>query len=239
MSVERKTQLANEILIELLNSYKETQVKIFLATINKFLAMCYAQERDNGTLENVLDTGMYHSYSVEIPLEFYKEYTTSKAFSKEEWKEIVKSIVLLITIKEGSVSRSINIIDEVDFDKETDKFTVVFDEKYIEYVLLLNRGNFSILDLEEVRKLKGKFELGLYFIMKQYKSTGKAIFTMDRLKHYFGKSGCSDKYILEHVRKSIENMNSTFNCKFKLDTIKNGRNINDVVITFPKNQVLG
>lgn len=234
---ERKTQLANEILMELLTTYKENQIRIFLATINKFLSKSYAYVKSCG-ISGDEPIDFYRDgddgFQITVPLSFYKEYGIKKRYTQDEWEEIMESMIIPIRIKEGSETKIINIIDEVIFNRDKQQFTIIFDEKYIEYILLINRNNFSIIDLGDIKELNGKYQIGLYLLTRKYTKTGKAMFTMESIKKYFGKCGCSDKYILKEVREARDYMCWNLGYDINLNTIKKGRKVTNIEITFPR-----
>ncbi|GEM_PF-3762841 len=232
-SKERNTQLANEILMELINTYEENQIRVFLATINKVLTKHYAitrdaREEDENAIEN------YCTLEVEIPLSFYKEYGAKGEYSIEKWKDIVEAIMVKIRIKEEGKIKTLNLISSIEFDYETNIFYILFNQDNFEYVLLLRDRNYTVIDLEEIRKLKGKYEIGLYLAMWQFIDKGERVFSIDGCKRYFDYKGKTNKEFMRNIRKATENINRKMNYKIKIDTVVKNREIINVSVKFPK-----
>ncbi|MEG1256626.1 hypothetical protein [Clostridium sp.] len=228
----RNTQLANEILMELITTYKENQIRIFLATINKALVQHYAIKRDTDSEDDIDTMESYCTLEVDIPLGFYKEYGARKNYTRQEWNELIRSIMLPITIKEEGRERIINLIDEIDFDYETNNFHILFDENYFEYVLLFRESSYTVIDLGEIKQLSGKFEIGLYLAMWQFIQTGKRLFTTDSCKRYFNCRAFENKTLMKELRKAVKNINAKMGYKIELSTIINNKTITNIMLEF-------
>lgn len=231
---KRNTQLANEILMELITTYRENQIRIFLATINKVLAQHYAIKRDTESEDDMDTLENYSTLEVDIPLDFYKEYGAKGEYTIKKWKEIIKSIMIPIVIKENGTYKAINIIDEIEYDYNSKNFHVVFDEKYFEYVLLLEDKGYTIIDLEEIKKLDGKYEIGIYLAMWQFIEKGKRMFTIEGCKNYFDYSGNETKELMRQLRKSVENVNNKMGYKINVNTVVYNKAITNINLEFPK-----
>ncbi|WP_346962381.1 hypothetical protein, partial [Clostridium sp.] len=90
------------------------------------------------------------------------------------------------------------------------------------------------IDLEEIRKLKGKYEIGLYLAMWQFIDKGERIFSIDGCKRYFDYKGKTNKELMRNIRNATENINRKMNYKIKIDTTVRNREIVNVSVKFPK-----
>jgi len=229
MQEERKTQLANEILTNMLMNYKEQQLRIFLATLNKATTKYYAiygeQEVDNFKGE-VLE--------VEIPLSFYKEYGGKGKYTKDSWEEVVKGINIPIQINEGNINSTINLIKRIDFYIQEEKFLITFDENYFEFVILLRNSNYTIIDLEELKQLSGKYEIGLYLAYWQFVEQGKRMFTTDGCEKFFSFQGDQTKEFTRALRKSIQSIHNKLGYQIEMKTQVKNKKITHIHFVFPK-----
>lgn len=229
MEDERKTQLANEILTNMLINYKEQQLRIFLATLNKATTKYYAIERDNSDYNQC---GEY--LEVEIPLSFYKQYGGKGKYTKESWEQIVKGINIPINIKKDNIKSTINLISRIDFYIEEEKFLITFNEDYFEYVILLRDNNYTIIDLEELNKLSGKYEIGLYLAYWQFVEQGKRLFTTEGCKTFFSYKGEKLKEFTRALRKAIDSINEKLGYSINLETQISNKKITHINFTFKR-----
>lgn len=229
MQEERKTQLANEILTNMLMSYKEQQLRIFLATLNKATTKYYAIDRDGE-----IDKFKGEVLEVEIPLSFYKEYGGKGKYTKDSWEEIVKGINIPIQINEGNIKSTINLIKRIDFYVEEEKFLITFDENYFEFVILLRDSNYTIIDLEELNLLSGKYEIGLYLAYWQFVEQGKRIFTADGCEKFFSFQGEQMKEFTRALRKSINSIHKKLGYQIEMKTQVKNKKITHINFIFPK-----
>jgi hypothetical protein len=227
MEEERKTQLANEILTNMLINYKEQQLRIFLATLNKATTKYYAIDRDS---ENYNQYGEY--IEVEIPLSFYKKYGGKGKYTKESWEEIVKGINIPININEDNIKSTINLISRIDFYVEEEKFVITFNEEYFEYVVLLRDSNYTIIDLEELNQLSGKYEIGVYLAYWQFVEQGKRMFTIENCKMFFSFKGEKTKELTRALKKAIDSINLKLGYDIELETKISNRKITHINFLF-------
>ncbi|GAA0115278.1 RepB family plasmid replication initiator protein [Clostridium senegalense] len=226
---KRNTQLYNGILLNLLSSYSETQIRIFLATINKVVTKHYKITNE----ENREDIYSYDSLTVEIPLEFYKENIKSK-YGEVAYKEIIKGINIPIKITDGNITRNINIIDEIIYDESTRNITVIFDEKYFEYVILLSNSNYTVIDLEEIKKLSGKYEIGIYLCYWQFVTKGIRKFNIESVRNFFDYNAKSDAELVRKIKIATDKVNNKFGYNIIIDTDTYRRKLSNVALVFPK-----
>ena len=229
MKEERKTQIANEILINLLMNYKERQIRVFLATLNKAATKYYAIEKENSEMNECGE-----SLSVDITLEFYKKYGGKGNNSKEVWKELINSINIPIIIYNGNKKSAIYLIEQIDYYEDEEMFTVYFNDDYFEYVILLRDNNYTIIDLEELNLLSGKYEMGIYLSYWQFVEQGKRIFTLDSCIGFFAYESDSVKEFTRSLRKAIKSVNEKLNYNMGIETQTKNKKITHINFVFPK-----
>lgn len=229
MEESRNTQIANEILMNLITTYKETQIKVFLATINKATTKHYSIENDNPSA-NECGLSLY----VDIPLEFYKQYGFKGGYTIKQMREIVRSINIPIEIMENGKIDTINIIDHIEYDIYSKVFTVYFKEDYFEYVILLRDSDYTVIDLAEVKQLESKYEMGLYLMYWQFITTGKRYFTIEGCKNYFGYCGQTNRVMMKYIRQALENIDAKLGYKISVETETYNKLITNVNFSFKK-----
>lgn len=225
----RNTQIANELLINLLSNYNETQIRIFLATINKAVTKHYAIT----TELNRDDIYNYDSLEVDISLEFYRQYIKG-IYKESNYRDIIKGINIPITLKDGNKERTINIIDEIIYNKETKVFTVKFDEEYFEYVIILSKSDYTVIDLEEVKLLSGKYEIGVYLCYWQFITKGIRLFTIDTCRNFFDYDSDNNRELMRFIRNAVDKVNKKLGYKINVETEIKNRKTTNINLVFPK-----
>ena len=229
MQEERKTQIANEILTNLLMNYKERQLRIFLATLNKAATKYYAIENDNSAINECGE-----SLSVNITLDFYKKYGGKANNSKDTWKELINSINIPITIYKENKTSAIYLIEQIDYYEDEEMFTIYFNDEYFEYIILLRESNYTIVDLEELNQLSGKYEIGIYLAYWQFIEQGKRIFNIESCKKFFNYESNSIKEFTRALRKATDSVNKKLNYKISIETETKKKNITYINFVYPK-----
>lgn len=229
MIEERKTQLANEILTNMLMNYKEQQLRIFLATLNKAATKYYAIERDNASANE-----MGESLTVNIPLEFYKQYGGKGRYTKDSWEEIVKGINIPLQINNENIKSTINLISRIDFYYDEEYFEITFNEDYFEYVILLRDNNYTIIDLEELNLLSGKYEIGIYLAYWQFIEQGIRVFTLERCKKFFSFNGEQTKEFTRALKKALDSIHKKLGYNITMQNQIKNKKITHINFIFPR-----
>ena len=231
-SNKRNTQLANEILMGLFNTYKENQIRVFLATINRVTTQHYAimKSKESDDIENTMET--YNTLEAEISLDFYKEYSGKSKYSNKEIQELVKSIMIPVFIQEENSLISINLIKQIEFDYERKNFIITFNEEYYDYILLIRDSNYTVIDIEEIKKLKGKYEIGLYLTMWQFISKGKRIFTIDGCKRYFNSLNYDNRAFVKTLKSAAKSLNDRMGYDIKISTVITDKKISGIILNY-------
>jgi len=226
--MKRNTKVSNEILKNLFMNYDIIQIKFFLMILNKAVSSHWAKTTDANRDEII----NYDSTFVYLPIDFIKEYKGKKHLTKSEISDIMYSlhIVFKLKDKQGNI-KTLSTVDEIVFEEENNRFVIILNENAMDYLVLIS-DNYSCLDLNFLKDLKGKYEVGLYMIFCMFKNiTHKSkYYTIDELKDFFNVNGSAND-ILKYIAKSI-NILDLKGLKINMTTLKNGNKIQNVFFNF-------
>lgn len=225
MEESRLTKFSNEILFNLFKDYTVQDIKILTAITNRLITRYKAIENNEADEENK------DALCLGVSLDFIFQYKGERRLSVKEIDTILKKICSFgVRIKEGTISKMINIVKEAQYDERYKSFKIIFNENALEYLILIDK-NFTLLDLNMIKSFSSKYELGLYILIKMYKGTGTCIKRIEDLKEYFNVKG-SPNDLMKYIRKAIQKLNDTYKYKIKVEEEKVGKRINVVRIKF-------
>lgn len=226
MKEKRETKLSNDIVFNLFTEYNVTDIKLLLSIVNRLLSRCKALEsQDINENIDVLEIG--------ISMDFFRKYKGKKNLTLKEILEIIRKVCSFgILIKSDETYRRINIVKEIEYNNKYKSVKISFNESATEYLIFIN-DNFTLIDLNEIKDLSSKYELGLYLLMQMYKSTGTILKTIPDLKQYFMME-CENKILFNNLRIAALKLEKRFGYKIKFNTQKIGKKINKFSITFRK-----
>lgn len=220
LNTERLTKVNNDVLKNVFSNYNVNQIKFFLILLNKAITLHYA---DDTIQENTLD--------IDIPISFINKYKGNKHLTKNEIFDIFESLNILFKFENSNGDLvAFPIIDTMCFYNSENKISITLREEALDYLVLVSR-NYTCLDLNFVKDLKGKYEIGLYMLISMYSglTNKKKFFSIEELKDFFNVFG-SNNDLLKYIRKAqISLINKGFN--FQLIPIKNGRTINQILLS--------
>lgn len=225
LNTERLTKVNNDVLKNIFSNFNVNQIKIFLILLNKAITLHYASS-DERIQENVLDF-----LEIDIPISFINKYKGNKHLTKKEIFDIFESLNILFKFESSNGDIiAFPIIDTMYFYNSQNKISVTLREEALEYLILVS-SNYTCLDLNFVKDLKGKYELGLYMLISMYKglSNKKKFFSIEDLKYFFNVFG-SNNDLLKYIRKAQSSLNSK-GLIFELTPIKNGRTIKQLLLS--------
>lgn len=222
---ERQTKFSNQIIYNLFKDYKVEDIRILAIMVNRLITKYKAIENE-GCIDPdslVLELG--------ISLEFVKEYKGKKNLSIKEITDIMKKIISFgVQVYEDRVHKSISIVNEVEYDERYKSFKISFNKNAFQYLLLIE-DKFTLIDLNIVKELKSKYELGLYILIQMYKDTGLCIRRMEDLKEYFNNSGTSND-LMKYIKAAVVRLNETYHYNIKIEEEKTSKRINTIKIKF-------
>ncbi|MGG5463454.1 replication initiation protein [Clostridium sp. B9] len=225
LNTERLTKVNNDVLKNVFSNYNVNQIKFFLILLNKAITLHYASS-DERVQENVLDC-----LEIDIPISFINKYKGNKHLTKNEIFDIFESLNILFKFENSNGDLvAFPIIDTMCFYNSENKISITLREEALDYLVLVSR-NYTCLDLNFVKDLKGKYEIGLYMLISMYSglSNKKKFFNIEELKDFFNVFG-SNNDLLKYIRKAQSSLiNKGFN--FQLIPIKNGRTINQILLS--------
>ena len=220
LNTERLTKVNNDVLKNVFSNYNVNQIKFFLILLNKAITLHYAYDTIQ---ENTLD--------IDIPISFINKYKGNKHLTKNEIFDIFESLNILFKFENSNGDLvAFPIIDTMCFYNSENKISITLREEALDYLVLVSR-NYTCLDLNFVKDLKGKYEIGLYMLISMYSglTNKKKFFSIEELKNFFNVFG-SNNDLLKYIRKAQSSLiNKGFN--FQLIPIKNGRTINQILLS--------
>ena len=226
MQEERQTKLSNEIIFNLFREYNVTDIKFLMSIINRLLTRYKALE--NAKVEENIDI-----LEIGISIDFLKKYKGKKNLTLNEMLDITKKISSFgILVIEGDDYRRINVFKEITYNERYKSIKAIFNDSVMDYIVLIN-DNFTLIDLNEIKDLSSKYELGLYLLVQMFKKTGVILKSIDSLKKYFMMK-CDNKILFNNLRIAALKLNDKFNYNIKIEYEKQGRKIDKVIIKFKK-----
>lgn len=220
--MERNTKIENEMLKNLIIDNNTVQIKLFMTILNKAISKHYAQGEYIEEVESELNLSM----------DFVKKYKGDKNLTTREIMNFIKDINVKIRFYDEEIeeNRVINVIREFQYNDYD--FIIKFDEEAIKYVVLV-ANNYTLIDLEVLKHLKGKYEIGLYVIQAMYKKLKhkKKIFELEEFKKFIGIKEKKVTQITDGIDKAINKLEKLgINVDYEL--YKRGRKISDITFMF-------
>lgn len=225
MQEERQTKFSNQILYNLFKDYSVTDIRILSAMTNRLLTKHKAITDSTDSVENesILDIG--------ISLRFFNKYKGKKRLSVKEIDEILKKISSFgVQTLEDGLHRRINLVNQTTYDEKYKSFKITFNENAMEYLILIY-DKFTLLDLNIIKDLNSKYDLGLYILMQMFKKTGYIRHNIESLKEYFNTGGSTND-LMKYLKGASLKLNDKFNYNIKIEYEKQGRKIDKVIIKF-------
>ena len=209
---KRETKISNEILKNLLLDNNTIQIKLFLMILNKAISKHYAVMKNNYGEVDEIDR------EVTLSMEFINKYKGSKRLTTRELLEFMNEIDVRIRFEEkGEKIRVVNVLSSVEFDDY--EFTIKFNKDAIKYLILI-ANNYSVIDLEILKNLTGKYEIGLYVMDCMYNNlkSRTRIFAIDDFKKFIGINVKKNNDMTRRIDKAIlklkdENINLSYSVK--------------------------
>lgn len=210
----RETKISNEILKNLLLDNSTTQIKLFLMILNKAISKHYAVIKNNYNDEiNEIDR------EVNLSMEFINKYKGSKRLTTREIFEFMKELDVKIRFEEeGEKTRIVNVLSSIKYDNS--EFIIKFNNDAIQYLILI-ANNYSIIDLEILKNLTGKYEIGLYAMNCMYSSlkSKSKIYTIEDFKKFIGVNVKKNNDMTRRIDKAILKLkNEDINLEYEVKT---------------------
>lgn len=220
--MERNTKIENEMLKNLIIDNNTVQIKLFMTILNKAISKHYSQGEYIEEVESELNLSM----------DFVKKYKGESKLTTREIMNFIKDINVKIRFYDEEIeeNRVINVIREFQYNDYD--FIIKFDEEAIKYVVLV-ANNYTLIDLEILKHLKGKYEIGLYVIQAMYKKLKhkKKIFELEEFKKFIGIKEKKITQITDGIDKAISKLEKLgINVDYEL--YKRGRKISDITFMF-------
>lgn len=226
---ERRTKVSNYILKNLFTNYSETQIKFFMMIINKAVSAHYAKTSE----DNRDDIYNYESDIIIVSLDFIRQYKGKKHMTISEIYDTMESLhIVLRLIDDNGYIATLSAIEEIVFEEDREQFRITLTEKAMEYLVLVSE-KYSCLDLDFLKDLRGKYEIGLYIIYCMYKGLKQKskYYTIDELKQFLNVVGGATKDTIKYVDKAKEKLQWR-GLKIDYEIVKRGNKIKDINFSF-------
>ncbi len=231
LTEERKTKVSNDILNNLFKYYNETQVKMFLLIVNKAISSYYAKRK-----EYDLETDIYTEEDKEIivSLDFIREYKGNKHMTYYEIESVVHSLMNIVLIFKDNQdnTRMITAISDAILEDDKNRFIIRLNDKSIEYLVLVSE-NYSCVDIEIVKTLRGKYEIALYVIYCMYHTIKhkSKIYSLQDYTVYVNSKKTTTSNVMLKTNKAIEKLNQK-GISINVEPIKRKNKISQLKFTF-------
>ncbi|MGL4453803.1 MAG: replication initiation protein [Sarcina sp.] len=228
MEKEKLTKISNQIIFNLLKDYSVVEIKILTTIINRFISNYKKMENENFAdyeLEDLLELG--------ITKEYFDSYRGRKKLSVKEVDKILKLIASMgLSIKDDYTYTQINIISKIEYNERYESFRITFNEEAIEYLILIQE-NFTLVDLNVVKDLSGKYELGIYLLTTMYKGTGIVFKHVDWMKDFFGTNANSGD-LKRSLESAINKLNKKYDYNINLEFETKRKRIEKIILRFKR-----
>lgn len=228
---ERKTKVSNDILNNLFKYYNETQVKMFLIIVNKAISSYYAKRT---IYDNEIDIYTEEDKEIIVPLEFIRRYKGKKHMTYDEIEELMLRLseIRLKFINSEGKSETLTTIRKSILEDDKDRYVVYLDDEAMEYLVLVV-NNYSCIDLEIVKSLRGKYEMALYVIYCMYNSINhkSKIYSVDDYIELINSNDTSARNILRKTKIAIEKLNKK-GININVEPIKRRNRITEIKFIF-------
>lgn len=228
MENEKLTKISNQIIFNLLKDYSLVEVKILTTIINRFISNYKKMENENFAdyeLEDLLELGITKHY--------FDEYRGRSKLSTKEIERILRGISSMgLSIKDDYTYTQINIISKIEYNERYESFRITFNEEAIEYLILIQE-NFTLVDLNIVKDLSGKYELGIYLLTTMYKGTGVVFKHIDWMKDFFGTNANSGD-LKRSLESSINKLNKKYDYNINLEFETKRKRIEKIILRFKR-----
>ncbi|BCZ49288.1 hypothetical protein psyc5s11_53550 [Clostridium gelidum] len=229
-STERKTKVSNYILKNMFANYTEIQIKFFMMVINKAVSAHYAKT----TEENRDDIYNYASQEITMSLDFIKKYKGKKHMTKIEIMDTMESLhIVLRLINADGYLETLSAIEKITYEHDKEQFRIILTDEAMEYLILVSE-NYSCLDLEFLKDLRGKYEMGLYMIHCMYNELKQKskYYTIEELQDFLNiTSGGQTRDTLRYIDSAKEKLKDR-GLKLDYEISKRGKKITDIVFRF-------
>lgn len=228
---ERKTKVSNDILNNLFKYYNETQVKMFLIIVNKAISSYYAKKC---TYDDEVDIYTEEDKEIIVPLEFIRRYKGKKHMTYDEIEELMLRLseIRLKFINSEGKSETLTTIRKSILEDDKDRYIVYLDDEAMEYLVLVV-NNYSCIDLEIVKNLRGKYEMALYVIYCMYNSIShkSKVYNIDDYIDLINSTDTSTRNILRKTKIATEKLNQK-GITINVEPIKRRNRITEIKFTF-------
>lgn len=193
-----------------------------------FMVLC-SKLRDSGENTVVIPFSRFKELSG------YSSKTSDKRFIKEVEGMNYKQLASTGRIKDGRKIKQFVLFTDFVIDPDEKTITASVNPKYRYFLDDLTK-NFTRFELQEFVSLESKYSKTLYRLLKQFRTTGVYITTLEEFKRLFGVTkGYSNRLILDKIInpsvKAIQSYFQDLKCEVQYEP-KRGRPVKGYKFTF-------
>lgn len=204
----------NSILKGIMINRTDRQIKIFVAILNR--AFLEYSKNQTGELK------------IKVPVKFFRSVIKSNNKIKEFTEDIESLRKPSYVYNED---KYINIIEELE--EKDAEYTMSFSIESLDYITIKQQSNYTIIRLDTLKDLRGKYEIGLYIIYCMHKGLKQKSkhYTIDELKQFLNVVGGATKDTVKYVDKAKEKLQWR-GLKIDYEISKRGNKIKDIIFKF-------
>lgn len=205
----------NSIIKGMIKNRTDNQIKIFAAILNR----AFLEYSKNQTKELI----------IKVPLNFFRGVIKSNNKIKEFTNDIESLKNPSYLFNEG---KCINIIDKVE--ENDSEYVIYFNDESLEYITIKQQSNYTIIRLDILKELRGKYEIGLYIIYCMYRGLKQKSknYSIEELQDFLNvPRGGQTRDTLRYVNNAKVKLIS-MGMKVDFEVKKRGKKITDVMFKF-------
>lgn len=246
ISKERLTKISNYTMERMLNYYNDLQIKFFFLVLNKAISGHYARASDGENYRNIISSD---DRVLEIPTSFIKEYGSSNMYPEKtnnkhpnSMSNVLRELATLNLefIIDGNKT-IMPVLKKAMYIEERASFIITINDCIAEYLILID-SDYSKVDLEVLKLLHGKYEIGMYFIYCKYNKFRKGKKQAFNINTISDMINCKidNGVMMGKIRKAIKKLNDILNKNnntenidyMKIETAKYNNKITGMSIEF-------
>lgn len=217
--------------------HTETDLKLFCYLISRMqtkLHMLNNGDEDQVFLDGYayLNDDEEERYTLYVKISSLISGATKSKFTIDKISEILYRLLSLGVIVEYESKKVIMpAFQKITVDEEENDITIQFNDEAMEYLINLKEEWIHIYS-KELKELKGKIMIGLYFYYRKFRKTGLIKLKIDDAKSFFQ---CDTYTTIEFIRRLkgyVEKFNQKLGTDLHFETEKKGTKTSHIIIRF-------
>lgn len=231
-----KVYKSNELNQSNFSGYNLSVYRVLLSIITKIRRLDF----DDIQVKN---TDSKREYSL-LAEEYSKEFKISKDAAYLAMNQAVKKLMETCVSfpvkrndKEGILT--VNVCESAFYEKNSGRIDIKFTESIMPHLVKLN-DKFTMYNLCEISGFNSLYSTRLYELLMQYKTIGKLLISVEKLRYSLDCITCHKKY--NDFKRfgfchAVDEINSKYNINIKFSEIKKGKSVDSIEFNFKKTEV--